>query len=259
MSRLIPLRARQVFQFRSSTFNSQRFNPQLSTLNPRRLDSPLDSVLKLTDASGKQLAYNDDSNTDYISSEWLDIDWGANTHHADSYIRYTLPANGTYYLHIGDAQRAGGEEYAYRLRISAPQPDFALRFAPSSVGFRGSSAAPLKVYLIRQDGFTGDVTLGLKDAPKGFSMYSATLSGTQQVAQVSLSTSLDATEKPVNLTIEGRATIQGRQVAHEAMPCEDRMQAFLWTHLVPAKEFLVTIPDPEDLPVRPKRTRTAKK
>ena len=26
----------------------------------RRLDSPLDSVLKLTDAAGKQLAFNDD-------------------------------------------------------------------------------------------------------------------------------------------------------------------------------------------------------
>ena len=225
----------------------------------RRLDSPLDSVLKLTDASGKQLAYNDDNNTDYISSQWLDIDWGVNTHHADSYIRYTLPANGTYYLHIGDAQRAGGEEYAYRLRISAPQPDFAIRFAPSSVGFRGSSAAPLSVYVIRQDGFSGDITLALKDAPKGFSMYGATLSGTQQVVRVSLSTSLDKTEQPVSLTIEGRSTVQGKVVAHEAMPCEDRMQAFLWTHLVPAKEFLVTIPDPEDLPVRPKRTRTAKK
>ncbi len=224
----------------------------------RRLDSPLDSVLKLTDASGKTLAYNDDNNSDTISN-LHDVDWGVNTHHADSYIRYTLPANGTYYLHLGDAQRAGGQEYAYRLRISTPQPDFALRLVPSSASFRGSSTAPLSVYVIRQDGFDGYITLGLKDAPKGFSMYGSTLTGTQRVAQVSLTTTLDKTEQPVSLTIEGRATVQGKAIAHEAVPCEDRMQAFLWTHLVPAKEFLVCVPDPGDLPVRPKRTRTAKK
>jgi Bacterial pre-peptidase C-terminal domain len=225
----------------------------------RRLDSPLDSVLKLTDASGKMLAYNDDNNSDTID-KLHDVDWGVNTHHADSYIRYTLPANGTYYLHIGDAQRAGGEEYAYRLRIGTPKPDFALRLVPSSTSFRGSSSGPLSVYVIRQDGFDGDITLALKDPPKGFSMYSPTLSGTQRVVQVSLSTTLDKTEEPVNLTIEGRATIQGKLVTHEVVPCEDRMQAFLWTHLVPAREFLVSIPDEADMPLRgKKKTRTAKK
>ena len=231
----------------------------VAEVNARRLDSPLDSVLKLTDAAGKQLAFNDDNNTDTISN-LKDVDWGVNTHHADSYIRTTLPANGTYYLHIGAADHAGGEEYAYRLRISAPQPDFTLRVAPSSAGFRSSgSSAPLSVYAVRKDGFDGDITLSLRDAPKGFSMYGATIAGTQRVAQVSLSTSLDSTKGPVSLTIEGRATINGKEVAHEAEPCEDRMQAFLWTHLVPAKEFVVSIPEQGSTPVPRKKTKTAKK
>ena len=50
--------------------------------------------------------------------------------------RSKLPADGTYYVHIGDTARNGGEEYAYRLRISAPRPDFALRVVPSSIGLR---------------------------------------------------------------------------------------------------------------------------
>ncbi len=79
----------------------------------RRLDSPLDSVLKLTDASGRQLAFNDD---------YEDKGSGLETHHADSYILTTLPAEGAYYLHIGDAQHQGGAEYAYRLRLSARDP-----------------------------------------------------------------------------------------------------------------------------------------
>ena len=55
----------------------------------RRLDSPLDSVLKLTDASGKQLAFNDDHE---------DKGAGLDTHYADSYITATLPADGAFYI-----------------------------------------------------------------------------------------------------------------------------------------------------------------
>ena len=84
----------------------------------RRLDSPLDSVLKLTDATGKLLAWNDDHE---------DLGSGVNTHHADSYLLAKLPADGTYYVHLGDTARKAGEEFAYRLRISEAQPDFALR------------------------------------------------------------------------------------------------------------------------------------
>ena len=80
---------------------------------------------------------------------------GVNTHHADSYLMVKLPADGTYYVHLGDTARNGGEEYAYRLRISAPQPDFALRVVPSSVGLRSKAAATVSVYAIRKDGFTG--------------------------------------------------------------------------------------------------------
>ncbi len=98
----------------------------------RRLDSPLDSVLKLTDATGRQLAFNDDHE---------DKGAGLNTHHADSWLRATLPANGTYYLHLGDTQHKGGAEYAYRLRISPPRPDFELRVVPSSINVRPGGTA----------------------------------------------------------------------------------------------------------------------
>ncbi|MHC4170884.1 MAG: PPC domain-containing protein, partial [Planctomycetota bacterium] len=74
----------------------------------RRLGSPLDSVLRLTDATGKQLAINDDHE---------DEGAGLVTHHADSLLSVTLPADGSYFVHLGDIQQHGGAEYAYRLRI----------------------------------------------------------------------------------------------------------------------------------------------
>ena len=59
----------------------------------RRLDSPLDSMLKLTDQDGRVLAFNDDHS---------DPGCGLNTHHADSYLMAKLPADGPYFVHVGD-------------------------------------------------------------------------------------------------------------------------------------------------------------
>jgi hypothetical protein len=214
----------------------------------RRLDSPLDSVLKLTDATGRLLAFNDDCE---------DLAAGVNTHHADSYLMARLPADGSYYVHLGDAARNAGEEYAYRLRLSAPQPDFALRVVPSSVSLRSKSSASLSIYVIRKDGFADPIKLGLKDPPAGFSATPISLSGTQAMARLTLKTTLLATPDPVNLTVIGSGTLQGQDVTREAVPAEDRMQAFLWRHLVPATELKVMVFDPnyEPPPKRVPRVR----
>lgn len=201
----------------------------------RRLDSPLDSMLKVTDAKGKVLAFNDDQD---------DIGSGVNTHHADSYIMFKLPEAGDYFIHLGETDRHGGEEYAYRLRISPPRPDFALRVSPSSVGFRGKNSNSVNVYAIRKDGFTGSIKVTLKNPPQGFSAYPITMSEKQDMARLGLKTDLAGTKQPVTLVVEGRAQIQGRDVSHEAVPAEDRMQAFLWRHLVPARDLKAQVYDP---------------
>jgi len=213
----------------------------------RRLDSPLDSVLKLTDARGRLLAINDDHE---------DLAAGINTHPADSYLMAKLPADGTYYVLIGDTALHGGEEYGYRLRLSAPRPGFALRVVPSSVSLRSKGSAPLSVYVIRQDGFTGPIRLGLKNPPVGFSALPVSLTGTQAMARLIVRTSLVTTEDPLSLTVVGTANIHGEQVTHEAVPAEDRMQAFLWRHLVPATELKVLVFDPAYEPA-PKRVPPA--
>ena len=103
-----------------------------------------------------------------VNDDHEDKGAGLLTHHADSRLRVKLPANGTYYLHLGDAQRKGGPDYAYRLRISHPQPDFELRVAPSSINARAGATVPITVYALRRDGFSGEIDLKLKDAPAGF-------------------------------------------------------------------------------------------
>ncbi|HAK96324.1 MAG TPA: hypothetical protein DCM87_15365 [Planctomycetes bacterium] len=191
----------------------------------RRLGSPLDSFLKVAGADGKIIALNDDH---------FDAGSGLSTSHADSCVMAKLPADGTYRIHLGDTTRHGGKEHAYRLRISRPQPDFALRLIPSRICIPNNASAAVTVYAIRKDGFDGPITLSFKDLPKGLESAGATLPATQEVVRLAVKTGLTAMEQPVDLTVVGAAKIGDREVVHAAVPAEDRMQAFLWRHLLPA-------------------------
>ena len=211
----------------------------VAEVQARRLGSPLDSFLKVTGADGKIIAMNDDH---------YDAGSGLNTNHADSYLMVKLPADGKYFIHLGDTTRHGGKEYAYRLRISQPQPDFVLRLIPSRIGIPSKGSAAVTVYAIRKDGFDGPINLSFKDLPKGFESPGATLAAKQEVVGLAVKTSLAAMEKPVNLTVVGTAKIGDREVVHEAVPAEDKMQAFLWRHLLPAETLPALVFDPSYQP-----------
>jgi len=224
---------RDVFQFEGRT--GQEI---VAEVIARRLDSPLDSFLKLTDAKGKVLAFNDDRE---------DAASGLNTHHADSYLRATLPTNGTYYISLTDTQHRSGPEYGYRLRLSAPQPDFALRVVPASVNIRSNSSTTVSIYAIKQDGFTNTIKFALSGSTNSFTLTGGPLTGTQEMARLTIKTSLRETKEPVDLIIEGAAMLGDQKIVHPAVPAEDRMQAFLWRHLVPAeklKAFVFIPPKP---------------
>ena len=207
----------------------------VAEVHARRLGSPLDSYLKVTGPDGKVIALNDDH---------FDAASGLNTDHADSYLMVVLPTDGKYLIHLGNTRRDGGTEYAYRLRISYPQPDFELRLLPSRVVIRKKNSATVTVYAMRRDGFTGPIKLGFKDLPVGLQSGGATLAADTDVVELPLKSSLTETEQPVNLTVVGSATIGDQEVVHQAVPTEDRMQAFLWRHLVPADDLPALVYDP---------------
>lgn len=212
----------------------------VAEVTARRLGSPLDSVLRLTDEAGRQIAFNDDHE---------DRAAGLLTHQADSYLTVRLPANAVYYLTIGDAQQQGGPEYAYRLRIGPPRPDFELLVTPSSVNAGRGLNVPIDVHAIRHDGFSEDIALCLDGAPAGFALSGAVLNAGQDDARLTLA--VPASAAPLELAtlrIEGHATMQGRELFRRARPADDMTQAFFNHHLVPADEQLLLVARRAGLP-----------
>ena len=215
---------RDVFRFRA-----KKGDTVVAEVNARRLDSPLDSLLTLTDINGKTIAINDDHS---------DPGSGLNTHHADSYIMTKLPADGTYYVHLTDTEHQGGPNNTYRLRISPPQPDFALRTEPSHFDIRGNNAS-VTIYAIRKDGFNGPITLRLKEPVTGFEAKPVTLPSGAEKIQFNIRYTGNDLNGSIPAVITGTAEIGGKQKIRQAVPAEDWMQAFLWRHLVPAQELVI--------------------
>jgi hypothetical protein len=213
------------------SFKGRKGEEIVAEVRARRLESPLDSILELTDAAGRRLAFNDDTE---------DKGTGLETHHADSFLMAILPANGKYFIRIGDVQHKGGPEYAYRLRLSAPRPDFDLRISPSSINATGGATVPVTVTALRRDGFDGDIALALKNTG-GFALSGALVPTGRDQVRLTLTVPSSAVGSQINPRVEGRASIHGRTVVREAIPADDMMQAFAYHHLVPADELRLTM------------------
>jgi len=213
-------------------FEGRADQPVIIEVFARRLNSPLDSILQVTDAQGKQIAANDD---------YEDKGYGLTTHHADSRLSLRLPTDGTYYIHLGDTQHQGGPEFGYRLHVRPPRPDFELRVAPSSINVRGNTHVPLTVFVLRKDGFSGEIELGLHDSSRAFGLSGARIPAGQDKVRLTLTTPATPRVEAYPVNFLGRANVDGKPVVRDAVPAEDMMQAFSYRHLVPAKEMKVQV------------------
>ncbi|NWK54861.1 hypothetical protein HW115_04525 [Verrucomicrobiaceae bacterium N1E253] len=198
----------------------------------RRLNSPLDSKIKVIDESGTVLAWNDDA-------EQLNL--GMQTHHADSKLSLRLPRQGRYAVSVADTQGQGGPEYAYRLRISRPHPDFAVTSTPASLTVRMGCTVPLTVHAVRKDGYDGEIDLVLKDAPKGFHLNGATIPAGQDKVMLTLTAPTDTKNQLFPIRLQGRAKIDRGVVTREVLPGQAMTQAFITHHVVPFEQMMVYV------------------
>ena len=125
----------------------------------RMLRSPLDPVLEIYNDKGARLALNDDAGG------------------PDSYLRWTAPADGDFFLQVHDQLSRGGPLYAYRAEITKMEPAL-MTYLPEMVINssqqrrnvpvpKGNRYATL-VHLKRAD-VGGDTLLEPKNLPSGVS------------------------------------------------------------------------------------------
>lgn len=130
----------------------------------RRLRSPLDSVLRVLAADGKQLAAADDSRG------------------PDSYVRFKVPADGDYFIEVRDHLRKGAVDYAYRVEIAPIKPSLSMsipRVARASQD-RWAMAVPkgnrfATLMLAKRANFGGELAFTAENLPPGVTMQASNM------------------------------------------------------------------------------------
>lgn len=217
------------------TFEARAGEDITAEVTARRLGSPLDALLRLTDSRGNVLASNDD---------FKDKTFELMTHHADALLTITLPEDGVYQVQLLDAQQQGGPEWAYRMYLGPSRPDFALIATPSTINLRAAQTAPITVHAVRKGGFQGEISVTLAGVPPAFTLADGIIPAGQDSVQMTLTAPRRAMPQPLALEIIGKAVIGNDSVERRAIPAEDMMQAFLPRHLVPAHNMFVTVSRP---------------
>jgi hypothetical protein len=195
----------------------------------RRLGLPPDALLKISDAKGKLLAFNDD--TDRMKA-------GLILHNsADPQIIFTAPADGIYTVNVSDTAKACGEAYKYFLRIDRKRPVFAVYTTPSMKMITSASSTPINLVVERFGQYDGEIKLKVK-SPTSIRITGAdTIPAGANSTVITLEGDYDRAKPLHDLKIEASAG----DFKTEIIAGDEAMQAFAYTHINPAKQFLARV------------------
>jgi hypothetical protein len=130
-------------------FSAKGGETVLFQLDGRRLGSPIDAILEITDEAGKSLVRTDD-----VKQK------------RDPELSWKAPADGMYQVAVADLHESSGERYIYRLRATRAQPDFHIKSAEHS--FQGAVGKPVEitVEIDRQHGFDQEIAIVAERLPE---------------------------------------------------------------------------------------------
>jgi hypothetical protein len=143
-------------------------------------------------------------------------DDGGGSYGKDSHLTFLAPATGEYFLRLRDSRGLSGPDFAYRLTVAGPRPDFKLSVGTSAPNVPRGSRVPVNVAVERYDGFDGAVEVEVVGLPAGLQATA----GTVRPGSSSVVLTLSAEEAarladPVPFKVVGRARIGGRLVEHD--------------------------------------------
>lgn len=199
----------------------------------QQLGSPLDSVLTVVDATGKELLSADDRTP--APREWPVVRPLTPLPQLDDVlVEFAAPAEGDYFLSIEDRYGHGGEAYAYRLEMAPAQNDFDLVVQPGLPAnprdpkavqqqaqllqeFTGAGTGALSLdrggtatLLVRafRNGYNGPISLKVEGLPEGVQANPAQIPAGQNDATLSLVADFEAPSTTAWLRVIGSGQVE---------------------------------------------------
>ncbi|HYM13847.1 MAG TPA: PPC domain-containing protein [Bryobacterales bacterium] len=162
----------------------------------------------------------------------------------DSRIDFTAPAAGEYFVRIRDVRGEHGPDFAYRLAIHEPAPDFHLTFTPANPNVPRGGRVPVTVSAQRIDGFDGAIDVSIPKLPRGLRALNGRIAPGQYSTTLVLEADASADTPPSRFEVVG---VSGRRTRN-AEPREAVGSAILaGADLAPLS--LVSLATPADITV----------
>ncbi len=110
----------------------------------------------------------------------------------DSRLHFTAPADGDYLVRIRDVRGLKGDDYAYRLTVREPVPDYRLSVAPRNPNVPLGGRIPLTITAMRLDDHNGPIHVAVKNLPAGLHATEGTIPAGEVSTTILLSADADA-------------------------------------------------------------------
>jgi hypothetical protein len=160
-----------------------------------RLGSPLALVLTVRDPAGKQLFQADATATG-----------------GDVTATFTPAADGTHLIEIAERfTRRGGPEFAYRVEIGFPEPDFQL-FLPDAIAVDVGGQKNVEVAIERRGEMKSPIALHLDGLPAGVTCDDVQVQSGNNKATLTLKAAADLPVVSSHVRLVGKAEISGQAV-----------------------------------------------
>jgi hypothetical protein len=210
-------------------------------ITARRVQSALDSQVRILDEKGKQLAINDDfrlgrrNQSDSLLENWI------------------APADGKYLVEVRDVNLHGGSRHPYFLTITRSEPYFELYLDTDKTQVCPGTCGALFVRVERKNGFAGEIQLAIDGLPAGMTAdCGRILADKGQDGVIVLQTEPDAMLAAANVVVTGTAILTN--VDGTKRPLSATATVYQETYLPgggrghwPVTAHTVAITDPADI------------
>jgi hypothetical protein len=136
-------------------FEGKKGRALVFEVRAHRFGSPVDSVLRILDDKGKELARNDDADFPGVADN------------KDSRILHTFAEDGRYQVEIRNLVRVTGEDFPYQLLVYPPVPHANLMLSSDQPYVDADGDGAIGINIERVFGFDGPVEMSVKGLPDG--------------------------------------------------------------------------------------------
>ena len=223
----------------TSTSKIKRYKVYLEEKKPlfveligRRNGSRIDGVMRLINRFGKVVAEVDDTE---------DPTQGLMTFHADPILKFTSKRSDEYILEVEDRHRGYGKDYHYLLVRHRYMPPFNAFASPANITIPSGGTSWFRVDI---DGkVKRPAQLVVEGLPRGYTTSSLKIqNGKRWDVSITAPKGAESARFPIEVKLDYPGA-EGREQT-DVLPADNMMQAFYYTHHIPAAELAIDLTKP---------------